>query len=109
MPQGNTKNDLSDIVGILYEEKTKGNRISRKEIQQAYTDMYKTVTFPETSKAVLDWVFETPDYQQLYNNIRTDEIRNRKLISCIDHTHPELLKEAGPSRIIEDHKHKNPK
>lgn len=50
------KNDLSDIVGILYEEQKKGYAISYEQTLQAYTEPYNSSTFPDSSKAILEYI-----------------------------------------------------
>lgn len=96
------KNDLSDIVGILQNN----NDISLEDIREAYKDMYNTSTFPDSSNAIIELLYKDIDLQQLYNNIRHEEIQNRQLITSLDHSQPALLKAKSPSRIIEEHKQK---
>ena len=103
------KNDLSDIVGILHEEMMKGNPISLDELQQAYYDMYKTTTFPDSSNAILEFLRQETDSQKLYSIIRNKETENNQFITMMDQLYPDMLKEKGVSQVIEEHHHQNQK
>ncbi len=103
------KNDLSDIVGILNEEQKKGNVITYEQILQAYTGMYNSDQFPDSSKAILEYIQQDSDLQKLYNDTRSLESDNKQFIAFMNQKYLAVLKEKKVSQIIEEHNQKRQK
>jgi len=59
------KNDLSDIVGILWEHQKNGNPISREAIDKAVTVLYgENAEIPAAARKTLDDTFAKGDFEQ---------------------------------------------
>lgn len=77
-----SKYDLSDIVGILWEHQRQNTSISREAVERAICSLYgENAEIPETSKQLLNAVFSVDNYEILYNQVRKNEIEAKKLES----------------------------
>ena len=101
------KNDLSDIVGILWEHQKNGEPLSRKTVESAFGMLYGTdATIPETSQLLLEAVFAESDYETLYQLTRESEQESREFLLEFDHKYPNTLKGENIDSIIEQMKQK---
>ena len=71
------RNDLSDALGILIEEKKNGNIIKKQEILKSlkdlYGDKYESL-LSKNSKALLDSIFDTKtNWEELFREIKLKE------------------------------------
>ena len=87
------KNDLSDIVGILWEHQKSGKPISRESVEKALETLYGAdVAIPETSAQLLSAVFASADYETLYGTIRKSELDSMELLLKFERSSPNTLK-----------------
>lgn len=76
------KNDLSDIVGILNEERNNGNEIGLDEIKRTYTRLYKSYeTLDTKSRKFIEEVINNKSFNDRYYKIvRSVEKENRVIL-----------------------------
>jgi len=104
------KNDLSDIVGILWEHQKNDNPISRDVINKAITILYgDKATIPPISQKMIDDAFINRDYEDVYNKVRTNEKQAKEILLDFDKTYMSELKSVNINRIIEQAKQKREK
>ena len=96
------KNDLSDIVGILWEHQENGNPISREAIDKAVTVLYgENTEIPAASRKTLDDTFAKGDFEKIYKEARQTEIESKQAIVDFDKAYPGELKGENINAIIE--------
>jgi hypothetical protein len=101
------KNDLSDIVGILWEHQKSGEPLSREAVESAFRVLYGADTvIPETSLKLLDTVFADGDYRALYQHARENELESKELLLEFEQKYPNTLKGENIDGVIERMKQK---
>ena len=102
------KNDLSDIVGILWEHQKKGAPIVQESVRTAIDLLYgKDAIIPETSMQLLSSLFEWGDYEPLYRQVCDSETEAKKLLLEFDNEYPTLLKDENIDHILDSLKKKS--
>jgi hypothetical protein len=95
------KNDLSDIIGILWEHSKNGRLISREAIDAAVVSLYgKDAVIPDMSARLLEAIFEIGDYEALYCQVRDSELESRELLVEFEQKYPGVLKSENINDII---------
>jgi hypothetical protein len=95
------KNDLSDIVGVLWEHQKSGTPILRKAIEKAVASLYGDETvIPETSIQMLNIAFSTDDYESLYHQTRDSEIDAKDILLEFERDYPNTMKSENINDII---------
>lgn len=95
------KNDISDIVGILKEEKEKGTPITMEQIDKAVCDLYENWDqIPENSRAVLADIMESGDYDAAYKKYRLFEAETKSDLLEFEENYPDVLREDNVDDII---------
>ena len=95
------KNDLSDIVGILWEHQKTGKPISRKSVEKATESLYgKDAEIPETSMQLLSAVFASGDYETLYRATCESELESKKLLLEFERNYPNTLNGENIDSIL---------
>lgn len=101
------KNDLSDIIGIVKDERNKGNTITMEKLNAAMEDLYggwDNVT--EELKAFADKVLSVDNIDDYFNAIRANEIKTREEILQFREDNPEDSKRKTANEILEELKKK---
>lgn len=97
------KNDISDILGIIIEEKKHGNILTEKEIETAVIELYGSIDILEDyAKLLLHQIFKTPNLETLYEEVRQEEIRNRSTLIDFEKKYPKVLTKDNLNKILED-------
>lgn len=78
------KRDQSDIVGILLEEKQKGNIIKLESIIKAYVDLYEKDPSSEESKFLTHLYLKNDEWETLFQNVIIEENINKTELSKIN-------------------------
>ncbi len=78
------KRDQSDIVGILLEEKQKGNIIKMESIIKAYVDLYEKDPSSEESKFLTHLCLKKDEWETLFQNVIIEENINKTELSKND-------------------------
>jgi hypothetical protein len=101
------KNDLSDVVGILWEHQKSGNPIAKEAVETAVVKLYGGWdNVPEISRKLLDAAFESGDFEALFLQSRESEKQSKAVITEFDKNYPGKLKEDNAASIIERAKQK---
>ncbi len=86
------KNDLSDVVGILIEQKKNGKEILLEHIKSAANKLYDGYNnLPEVSRSFIQSVYETENLEALYKQIREDEKQNKNILLKFQDDYPNVL------------------
>lgn len=75
------KRDQSDIVGILLEEKQRGNNIKMESIIKAYVDLYEKDPSSEESKFLTHLYLKKDEWETLFQNVIIEENINKTELS----------------------------
>jgi predicted nucleotidyltransferase len=104
------KNDLSDIVGILWEHRKNGEPISREVIDKAIATLYgENAEIPDVSQKTLDGAFSSGDFERAYREIRETEKKSRDILLDFVKLHPGELKGENINTVLEQAERKKPK
>ena len=96
------KNDLSDIVGILWEHEKRGNPISREAIDRALGYLYvDRIELSAVSQKFIDDLFTNSDYEKVYREIRESERQAKEVLLDFDQNNPKVVNEDNIDAIIE--------
>ena len=102
------KNDLSDIVGVLWEHHIKGQPLPREAVENAFVKLYGVdADLPETSQKLLDAVYANEDYQPLFRRIHESELESKELLLEYERDNPGTLKHDNFDGVIEKMKRKS--
>ncbi len=97
------KADMSDVIGIIGEEKDNGRNISLDDIKKATIDLYGDyMALPELSRKFIDDVFNAKDLLTMYKNVRVEENTNKKLLLEFVEDYPDVLKEDNLADILKN-------
>jgi hypothetical protein len=106
------KNDLSDIVGILYEEQEKGNPISLEQIQTAVVNLYdRWEALPQDSNNFIYKIINNNDLKSLYDTYRTNEHSTKESLIEFETSYPKVANTDNINDIIKQlqaRKYKSP-
>ena len=95
------KYDLSDVVGILMEQEKSGNPLDLDMIKKAVVDLYGSYdNIPDNSKAFIEKIIEKGNYEEIYNNIRQEEIDNKEILLDFQEEYPESINKDNVNEII---------
>lgn len=95
------KNDISDIIGILYECKKRSKIITFEMINKAVKDLYGNWDLITNDvKQILDSALENKDLEKLYSKITDDEQNNRSTLIDFDNRYPDILNETNIIDIL---------
>ena len=95
------KNDLSDIIGILYEEHEKGNPLSIEQIQTAVINLYDSWdSLPQDSIDFITKVINNQDLKALYETYRTNELSTKESLVEFESNYPHVVTTNNVNDII---------
>lgn len=104
------KNDLSDVVGILWEHQKNDNPITPDSLDQAVTRLYGGWNaIPQSSKMLIDAAFKSGDYESLYFQNTFSEKQSKDILLDFDHANPDELKAENIDEILEQAREKKKK
>jgi len=96
------KNDLSDIVGILWEHEKSGNPLTREAVDHAIAVLYgASAKIPEASQQLIDKVFIDRDYEMLYKKSRETEILSKEVLLNPERDNPNKLSRENANGALE--------
>jgi len=96
------KNDLSDIIGILWEHNKNATPLTKEVIEKAIVTLYGEKPLPEISRELLDEVYIDDDYESAYYRYRESEKETKEFLVEFDKENPSELKSKGINIIIEE-------
>ncbi len=86
------KNDLSDVVGILLEQNSRGKSIDLESIKRATNELYGEYNYlPEISRNFIEAVYKHPNLAVLYDEVRKDEVQNKDILLEFQDEYPDVL------------------
>ena len=95
------KNDLSDIVGILSEQKKDGVEISKTQIYSAIEKLYGSAdNIPKDSKTFIDNLLIGKNYEAVYEEIRNNEKEAKDILIEFEEKYPDRLKTDNVDNIL---------
>lgn len=101
------KNDLSDVIGILYEHQKAGTPISMDDITNAVTKLYGGWDdFSQYSKDFIKYAFEVRDYEKLFADNVAEEKRSNDTLIGFEKDYPGLTTESNVNDILASLKEK---
>lgn len=104
------KNDLSDVVGILIEQKNAEKEISLESIKRAAGELYEGYeNLPELSRNFIEAVYQNSDLSALYEKIRDDEKQNKDILLEFQDDYPDVLNGDNLADILRAAKAKKEK
>lgn len=103
------KNDLSDIIGILYEHQKSGTPISMDSVSKAVTKLYGGWDdFSQDSKEFIKVAFEVKDYKKFYIDNVAEEKRLKDTLIGFEKSYPGATTESNVNDILASLKKKKP-
>lgn len=95
------KNDLSDVIGILYEHEKQGKPLSMKQIEKAVCNLYECWdSLPEDSKKFIISVLNKGNYEGLLRQYREEELANKDVLLEFNETYPGVTNENNITDIL---------
>lgn len=96
------KNDLSDIVGILWEEQQNGKPLSFNDIGKAVCDLYGSWNaLPCEAMTEIKEILKHNNLKNLYYVYREAEIETKHALIDFEEKYPDVLTEENIGDIIE--------
>lgn len=104
------KNDISDIIGILREEKAKGTPLDFAKIEAAVFNLYGGwANLPEDSKELAEQISKSDNLEQLYESYRNAEKETKSEPIAFEKDYPKVLTKDNMEDIIAGLKKRKPK
>ncbi|MED9905170.1 MAG: DUF6036 family nucleotidyltransferase [Lachnospiraceae bacterium] len=101
MSQRQYKNDISDIIGILWEQQQRGKPITISDIDRAVTELYDGwQNMPDESQQLIKSILKSNNTEKLYQQYRSEEIANREALLVFEKDYPDITKEDNLKDII---------
>ncbi|MCI1734825.1 MAG: DUF6036 family nucleotidyltransferase [Bacilli bacterium] len=95
------KNDLSDILGILMEQKQQGKPLSFSDVDQAMIALYGSWDdVPEFSLSFIKDCFASKNYAVDYEKTLSLEKDNRKKLQDFQRDYPDILLGVNASEVL---------
>lgn len=95
------KNDLSDIVGILWEHQQMGQPLSFQDIDKAVCDLYDGwEALPEDARRQIEGILDGNDLENLYKYYRDSEVKTKQNLVEFEDNYPGVLTEKNLEQII---------
>lgn len=96
------KKDLSDVVGILYEQARRGEPLTCEQIDRAVVDLYGSWDrINDYTKNLLMKALETPDLENLFLEQCEDEAEAKTAILEIERRYPKAVSKDNVDEVIE--------
>lgn len=96
------KYDLSDVVGILAESKSRGKPITIEQVQTAFVNLYGSLDFmPDSSRELLERIMATEDFEAEYTHVAEEERRHAKLLKGFEQDYPGAANAQNVDSILE--------
>ena len=95
------KYDLSDIIGVLWEQKKRGTPLSINDIKQAVVDLYDSYdALPDASKTFIENAIKEDNYEELYKQIREEEKENKEILLEFQEDYPGVTNSDNVDEIV---------
>lgn len=95
------KHDISDIVGILLEQKHQGAPLSLGQIDKAVSDLYGGwEKMPENAQKIIQEIFDNENLEALYQSYADEEAVAKNALITFDEKYPDVLQEDNLDDIL---------
>lgn len=95
------KNDLSDIIGILAEQKERNLTLSFEQIDTAVKKLYDSWTnIPAHSRRFIEEIMQKGNYVKAYASVREEEKKANNLLIQFEENYPNTAKESNVNDIL---------
>jgi hypothetical protein len=95
------KNDISDIVGILREQREKGKPISFEQIDAAVYNLYDGWgRMPQEAKPLIESILSSDNLEILYQMYRSEEKAGKEALVDFEKNHPGVTNEDNVNDIL---------
>lgn len=95
------KNDISDVVGILYEEKKRNNPLSFEKIKMAVENLYGNYdVLPQESKQLIEELMTENQIENLYEIYRNRELSTKEALIDFEKRYPKETNTDNVNEII---------
>lgn len=96
------KHDISDVMGILKEQKAANAPISIDLIKKAVSDLYgEWSALPEKTRRIIEKAFVKQNFDELYEKYSIQEEQNKKRLIKFEKDHPGVITEDNVDDIID--------
>jgi hypothetical protein len=97
------KHDLSDIVGIITEEKVKNANFSKENVMKAFYDMYGETSEPnEIAKELMEKAFATDEPEKLLEQTKIQEENASGLLKEFEKKYSNVLNDDNIHDILKE-------
>ena len=101
------KNDLSDIIGILYEQEKRGNPLMLEDIDKAVSNLYGGwETIPADSILFIKDTMKKSNLEKAYQAVRNEEKRSKDLLIQFEADYPGITNTENADTILDTLKRK---
>jgi len=101
------KNDMSDIVGILWEHKKRGNPITLEAVKNAVIVLYGSwENIPKNSGKFIKAAFLNGDYETLFLQSRENENQSKDIILDFNKNYTGIIKAENIDAILDQARRK---
>ncbi|MBQ9765354.1 MAG: hypothetical protein IJW18_04090 [Lachnospiraceae bacterium] len=95
------KNDISDVVGILYEEQERGKAITFEKVEIAVCNLYGSWNnLPENSRELIEKIIKEDNLEMLYEQYQKMEQRVKVDLVAFEEKYQEVLNDDNIHNII---------
>lgn len=95
------KHDISDIIGILHEQKIMGKELTFKHIDTAVCNLYDDWrALPENAKSLISNILESTNLEKLYELYQIEEKENRALLIDFEKKYLNIANEGNINDIL---------
>ena len=96
------KNDISDIIGILHEERERGKPLSLESIKKAVCDIYdEWENLPQDSRDLITEIMRGNKFDELYEQYRNQERAAKEALVNFEKDYPGIVNEDNVNSIVE--------
>lgn len=97
------KNDLSDIIGILWEQQNDGKPISFRDIDRAVCNLYGSWdALPSDALPQIEEILNSDNLEELYYVYRDNEIKTKQALIDFETEYHGVLTEENIGDIIKE-------
>lgn len=95
------KYDLSDVIGILWEQDKRGEPLSIEQIKSAAADLYDSYdNIPSTSRLFIENAINDGDYEAMYQSVRQMESENKDILLQFQDEYPGVTNKDNVDDIL---------
>ena len=94
------KHDISDIVGILMDERKAGSDIPKESVIDAFADLYGIEHLTKKKQDLLDSIYSAEELSVLYETVSKSEKHYGDILKQFENDYPRVLSEGNVSSVL---------